>query len=130
MYRAVEVQLHAFLTLVLGKLVVSFMPWLLYLQGKDPGTHWIGSCMGPRASLDMVVKRKNLCPFLESNPCCPYCSLVTILTELFELQTCSQHMKDNCASTNSEILQQWHKLIYWYENISKCFCFQSFSLVE
>jgi len=34
-------------------------------------THFVGSWVGPRASLDMVVKRKNLCPCQESNPDCP-----------------------------------------------------------
>jgi hypothetical protein len=34
--------------------VVSFMP-----LGKEfPGTHWIGSWVGPRASLDDMEKRK------------------------------------------------------------------------
>jgi hypothetical protein len=25
---------------------------------RDPGTHWIGGWVGPRASLDVLVKRK------------------------------------------------------------------------
>jgi hypothetical protein len=33
-----------------------------------PGTHWIGGWVGPRAVLDMVVKRKILSPHWESNP--------------------------------------------------------------
>jgi hypothetical protein len=32
-----------------------------------PGTHWIGGCVGPRAGLDSVVKRKYLCLSQESN---------------------------------------------------------------
>jgi hypothetical protein len=37
-------------------------------SGKSPGTHWIRGWMGPRASLNSVVKRKipSLC--WESNP--------------------------------------------------------------
>jgi hypothetical protein len=38
--------------------------------GKDPppGTHWIGGWVGPRATLDTVVKRKIPSPHQESNP--------------------------------------------------------------
>jgi hypothetical protein len=35
---------------------------------RAPGTHWIGGWVGPRAILDMVVKRKILCPCQELNP--------------------------------------------------------------
>jgi len=51
-------------------------PAVLRLE-KEP-THLIGGWVGPRASLNMVVKRKNPCPC----PGCPTCSLVSILTEL------------------------------------------------
>jgi len=51
-----EVQLHAFLTSALDG-VVSFTPRPLYLQGRAPGTHWLGGWVGPRAVLDTVVKR-------------------------------------------------------------------------
>jgi hypothetical protein len=40
---------------------------------------------GPRAGLDMVVRRKNPRPCQESNPYCPACSLVNILIELLQL---------------------------------------------
>jgi hypothetical protein len=36
-----------------------------------PGTHWIGSLVGPRAVLDAVVKRKIPSPLWESNPRTP-----------------------------------------------------------
>jgi hypothetical protein len=32
------------------------------LRESDPGTHWIGGWVGPRAVLDTVVKRKVLSP--------------------------------------------------------------------
>jgi hypothetical protein len=38
---------------------------------KAPGTHWIGGWVGPRAVLDLVVKRKIPSPHCESNPRTP-----------------------------------------------------------
>jgi hypothetical protein len=35
---------------------------------RAPGTHWIGGWVGPRAVLDVVVKRKIPSPCRESNP--------------------------------------------------------------
>jgi hypothetical protein len=35
---------------------------------RDPGTHWIGGWVGPRAVLDTAVKRKIPSPRRESNP--------------------------------------------------------------
>jgi hypothetical protein len=40
------------------RLVVSITPRPYYLRERAPGTHWIGSWVGPRAVLDIVVKRK------------------------------------------------------------------------
>jgi len=31
------------------------------------GTHWIGGWVGPRSSLDALVKRKNSCNFVVNN---------------------------------------------------------------
>jgi hypothetical protein len=42
----------------------------LHPQGA-PGTHWIGGWVGPRATLDAVVKRKIPSPCQESNPKTP-----------------------------------------------------------
>jgi hypothetical protein len=35
-------------------------PAALYLRGKDPGTHWTGGWVGPRAGLDAEAGRKIL----------------------------------------------------------------------
>jgi hypothetical protein len=34
---------------------------------RAPGTHWIGGWLGPRAGLDVVVRRKVPSPYRESN---------------------------------------------------------------
>jgi hypothetical protein len=36
--------------------VVSYTPLPLYPRGKNPGTHWIGGWMDPRAGLEDVEK--------------------------------------------------------------------------
>jgi hypothetical protein len=38
---------------------------------RAPGTHWIGGWVGPRAVLDVVLKKKILSPHRESNPRTP-----------------------------------------------------------
>jgi len=52
---------------------------------RAPGTHWIGGWVGPRDSLDVVVKRKDPCSCWEWNPC----SLVITILHLpyFEMLT-------------------------------------------
>jgi hypothetical protein len=45
--------------------------------GRAPGTHWIGDCLGPKAGLDAVARRKNPNPCRESNPSHSVDSLVT-----------------------------------------------------
>jgi hypothetical protein len=45
--------------------------------GKEPlDTHWIRGWVGPRAVLDMVVKRKIPSPCWESNPRTPIVQLI------------------------------------------------------
>jgi hypothetical protein len=46
---------------------VSF-PGRFTSRERDPGTHWIGGWVGPRAILDAVVKRKVPSPRREWNP--------------------------------------------------------------
>jgi hypothetical protein len=55
-----EIQRHLFVTLALdwGKCSISH-PCRLP-PGKDPGSHWIRGCVGPRTSLYSLEKRKSL----------------------------------------------------------------------
>jgi hypothetical protein len=56
-YWGVEVKQQAFLTSVLvgGELLASFSA-LFTRWETDPGTHWTGLWVGPRAGLDAVAK--------------------------------------------------------------------------
>jgi hypothetical protein len=47
--------------------MLSFMAQPLYPSGKSPWYTWIGGWVGPRAILDMVVKRKIPSPSQELN---------------------------------------------------------------
>jgi hypothetical protein len=47
-------------------------PAVLYPRGKDPGTHFTGGWVGPRAGLDTEARGKILCR--GSNPALPVCS--------------------------------------------------------
>jgi hypothetical protein len=53
--------------------LVSFTSQPLYLRERAPGTHWIGGWVGPRAGLNVMVKRKIPSPTTqrESNPRTP-----------------------------------------------------------
>jgi hypothetical protein len=65
----VKVWLHAFLTSALnaGEWSAS-RPSRFIPRERDPGTHWIGGWVGPRAGPDTVVKRKIPSPCRDSNP--------------------------------------------------------------
>jgi hypothetical protein len=65
----VEAQLHAFLTLALdwGEWSASH-PGCFTPKERTSGTHWIGGWVGPRAGLDMVVRRKIPRPYWDLNP--------------------------------------------------------------
>jgi hypothetical protein len=64
----VEVWLHASLTSALdGGEWSASRPGRLTSREREPGTHWIGGWVGPRAVLDAVVKRKIPIPLRESN---------------------------------------------------------------
>jgi hypothetical protein len=52
----------SFLTSALDGDEWGFTPRLLYAWGKNPGIHWIGGWVGPRAGLDAVENSKNLTP--------------------------------------------------------------------
>jgi hypothetical protein len=54
-----DMELHAFLTLALngGERLASY-PGQYIPRQRAPGTHWMEGWVGPRAGLDIVVKRK------------------------------------------------------------------------
>jgi hypothetical protein len=59
-YGGVEIWPHAFLTSTLGRDEWSASRLDRFTsRERDPGVHWIGDLVGPSASLDAVVKRKN-----------------------------------------------------------------------
>jgi hypothetical protein len=60
---------------------------------RDPGTHWIGGWVGPRAVLDAMVKRKIPSPRRESNPRTPSVQPVAQLENM--LQTVD-HFETSC----------------------------------
>jgi hypothetical protein len=68
-----------------------------------PDTHWVGDWVGPRASLDMVLKRKTPSPHQDSNPNCPARGQL-----LYQLSYPSSHISNNIViNVNYQIkLQQ------------------------
>jgi len=64
-----EVQLHTFLTTALdgGEWSASH-PSYYTPRERDPGTHWIGGWVGPRAGPEVVAKRIPSLPSLGTEP--------------------------------------------------------------
>jgi hypothetical protein len=58
-YGGVEVEIHIFLTSALaGGDWSALRPGRFIPGDTDPGTHWIGGWVNPRAGLDDLEKRK------------------------------------------------------------------------
>jgi hypothetical protein len=82
----VEVLPHPFLNFALdGGEWPSSRPGHFTPRERAAGRHWIGGWLRPRAGLDAVAKRMNLCSSRESKPGRLAHSAVTILTELSRL---------------------------------------------
>jgi hypothetical protein len=58
MYWGMKVQLHALTSALEGGERSASLPGRFTPRERVPGTPWIGGCVGPRAVLDAVVKRK------------------------------------------------------------------------
>jgi hypothetical protein len=90
-------QLHIFLTVALdeGEWSAS-RPGRFSPKERAPSTHWIGSWVGPRASLDAVVKKKILSCCEDSNP--PIFQLIAqcYTTELSQLHNLMFRMGVSC----------------------------------
>jgi hypothetical protein len=69
-YGGVDVQFHIFLTSTLaGGEWSGLRPGRFTPRERDPGTHWIGGWVDPRAGLEDAEKRKFLTlPRLELRP--------------------------------------------------------------
>jgi len=68
--------------------VVSFAPWPLYPQGKNPWYQLHMSLRGPQSQYEYKGgKDKNFCPCWEFDPGRPVHNLVTVLSELPRLFT-------------------------------------------
>jgi hypothetical protein len=62
----VEIYFHAFLTSALDGGEWSTLHTSYFAPGeRAPDTHWIGDWVGPRATLDMVMKR--IAPFITTS---------------------------------------------------------------
>jgi hypothetical protein len=72
--------------------VVSFMPWLLYLQGKSPWCPSDRMLGGPHNWSGCCGEEKNSCPCQESNPNHPVCTLL-----LYQLSCRSSCRKNKTA---------------------------------
>jgi hypothetical protein len=71
-----EVQLHTFLTSVLNGVQWSASyPRHFTPRERAPSTQWIGDCVSPRASMDMVVTRTISSPYWDLNPNHSACTL-------------------------------------------------------
>jgi hypothetical protein len=76
-----------------------YAPAALAPAERATGTHFIGVCMGPRAGLDTVVKRKKSSSCRKSNPRYPTPIPVTVLTEMSRLIKCYNYMC-RCSSVS------------------------------
>jgi hypothetical protein len=71
-------------------------------------THWVGGCVGPRASLEAVEMRKIsfLCPATKSLPSCP--QPLPIPAELFQHPNSSEKRFRNRAKINQKPVFRHH----------------------
>jgi hypothetical protein len=68
MHGRMEVQFQVFLTQTLdGGESSALLPGRLTAEERAPGTHWIGSWVGPRAGLDAVTKIRSPFPASAGN---------------------------------------------------------------
>jgi hypothetical protein len=66
--RGEEYSSYSFLTLALdGVSGQCHAPIALYPRGRDPGTHWIGGCVGLRAVLDTGLEENSFASARDRN---------------------------------------------------------------
>jgi hypothetical protein len=82
-------------------------PTALPPRERAPGTHWIGGSVGPRAGLDVVVKRKTPSRRRKSNPDHP-------TTEIIYVGRYGRTLKyDEMRKTRKEAIMSYFKVLSW-----------------
>jgi hypothetical protein len=89
---------HSFTSVLDGGEWSESRPGRFTPRERDPGTHWLEGCLGPRAVLDAVVKRKIHSLRRESNPRTPIVQLLP------------QRYTDWTITALIKLLQLWEKL--------------------
>jgi hypothetical protein len=70
----------------------------LYPQGNNPGTHWIGSWMGPRTGLEVMTKRKGRTSAGDRTPV-----IQPVAKKVYKLSS------TNLRNLRVQIVQKWLK---------------------
>jgi hypothetical protein len=70
---------------------------------RDPGTHWIGGCVGPRAVLDTLGKRKIPSPRRELNPRTPIIQPVEIVNTKTKQKTYNYTYLYGCETSSLDV---------------------------
>lgn len=96
------------------RLVVSFTHQPLYLQRKNPGTHWIAGWVFPRACLDVLKKKKISCLYQELNPWSPSPFVHKIFHIRFVCPFLCWNLKHSCT------FSLWHLIFWWQWQITLC----------
>jgi hypothetical protein len=106
-------------------------PAALYPRGKDPGTHWTGGWVGPRAGLDAGARKKSSAPVGDRTP---IVQPVVRLPELYWLiLTCKVYSYGTVKlQASHNVIQEWvhlPKLIAHEDNLTRILVW-CFSLKE
>jgi hypothetical protein len=79
---------------------------------RDPGTHWMGEWVGPRAVLDAMVKKKIPSHSRESNPGTPIVHPVAkSYTDNYPLSEDEKHSEQCIKLTVAQLVKKYQSLV-------------------